>query len=687
MGTALTSYALVDVFGVRDGRLLTMASRDARPGTPKWRWERIDPGRTGASGDLAKIFKNDPVKSPGVFAPPRAPAPEAALLVREVIQNSWDAALESREGASWPTGAPPFKLRFRFDSVSGKQRDAIVEHLGLQELAFRARFVGARRSLGLSESDCLASLDGDDELSLLYITEEAAGGMHGPWNGDDSKLYLALCSIGITPDTQERGGSYGYGKAGLIRGSRIRSVIAYTCFAERRETDTGVTRRLLGMTYWGQHKLGDVSYTGSARFDSPDPKSPDINGLPFINEAADRIAERLGMPIRSPGVPADLGTTILLLQPTVRAGDLVAATERYWWPALMEPSLRFNVEVVDETGRIHHPKPNSNEDLRPFITAYEGAMMNQDNSRDNLRVKSFRAVGEYPDPGTLGIVADNPGWSYPQYTDSDSDVDHKSLIALVRKPRMVVEYYEAGRIAPYVRGTFVASDSINEPLRLTEPKSHDAWQTTSASGDIPHDYAELSRTVLQRIEMHVNRFRRDLKPKPKPAEDLRLPEFDRIMRRLLAGSAPGATPPLVDKRPLSIRPGGRIKAAADGRLYLQGTAEIEFSEHYHAENNGQVNGRDENEGSEESKTANEEGEEVEVSIRYRFVEDNALGEYVELEVESPHGFNRHPDRADTFRGRLKPGIVAEFQYLSDEYDSSWTGKLSVDAELISAEDS
>ena len=75
-----------------------MATDRSNP-DPLWCWEKIDPSRAAAAGDLAKMFKNEPVKTPGVLAED-APAPEATLLVREAIQNSWDAALESREESS-----------------------------------------------------------------------------------------------------------------------------------------------------------------------------------------------------------------------------------------------------------------------------------------------------------------------------------------------------------------------------------------------------------------------------------------------------------------------------------------------------------------------------------------------------------------------------------------------------------
>ena len=627
----------------------------------RWQWEQIDPNRTGASGDLSKIFRNEPVKVPGVFAV-NAPADEAALLVREAIQNSWDAALESREEsrAALEVVAPgEFEVCFTFKSFTGRERAERVENLGLRELSERAASVTSRDSLGLTSDDCLAHLEDDEELRLLEISETAGGGMHGAWSGDESKLWMALCSIGITPDTAGRGGSYGYGKSGLIRGSAIRVVIAYTCFAERPD-EPGVTRRLLGMTYWDRHKIDGMSYTGAARFG--DAASGGTAPQPFTNENADRIAEQLDLAVRRPDMPAERGTTLLLVEPRVQVPDLLAATERYWWPALEESSLRFHVRVVDESGESHYPRPRSNADLRPFIDAYEIAMTPQDNRRPDARRCRIRSIGAYDTPGDLGLRAEIPGWSYPEHSETESDVDHRSLIALVRGPRMVVEYYEVGRTAPYVRGTFVADDSINEPLRRTEPKAHDAWQTRSAPGDVRPDHAALARGLLQRIKSQVNNYRGALKPLPKPAERLRLPEFDRIMRSLLGGRGSGSRLPLPESRPFSISPGERLESSPGGQLRLAGTAVVEFSEHHDA--------------------SVEEGDEIEVSIRYRFMEDGQAGDRAELAIEAPKGFMPVPGRSDTFRGRLGSGSSARFEYLSAEYDADWTGKLFVSADLV-----
>ncbi len=308
----------------------------------KWCWDPVDANRPSVSGDLAKVFRNESVKAPGVFGHDK-PADAAALLAREAIQNAWDAALEAREPLP-PEVILPFVIRFRFVTATGDRRDGLVSALGLRDLAARVAEVDDRPGLGLDTQDCLSTIEEGGGLRLLEIAESAGGGMHGPWEGKQSKLWLALCSSGYTNKPIGGGGSYGYGKAGLIRASAIRQVVAYTCHKERPE-DPGVTRRLLGMTYWGDHSVDGCDFTGLAHFG----RSDDARRiLPWENDDADRVAMELGLARRAPEVPEQLGTTMLVTDPTVVAGDLNRAVERYWWPALMEADLQFHVEVEDD---------------------------------------------------------------------------------------------------------------------------------------------------------------------------------------------------------------------------------------------------------------------------------------------------------------------------------------------------
>ena len=627
-----------------------------------WHWETIDPNRLNASGNLAKAFKNEVPKAPGVFAR-GAPSDEATLLVREAIQNSWDSALEMRkELRNSGAEVQPFEVRFKFRSVSGQDRENLVRSLGLRELAQRVAEVNNNSRLGLGSIGCLEQLDKPGNLKLLEVVEQSAGGMYGPWKGNQSKLALALSSTGVTSDVEGRGGSYGYGKAGLIRGSATRTVVAYTCFTER-PNDPGITRRLLGMTYWDTHDLGSDSFVGSARLGQHDDAGPTV---PFVNEHADEYAHGLGLTLRDPTIPVDLGTSFLIVEPTVNPADLINAVERNWWPALMEPSLQFNVVVEGIDGTLHHPRPQSNSTLRSFYSAYEAATVPQDNKSKYIRTRNLNPIGDFSTPGVVGLVADLTDWSYPEDAVGDSASNHCSLVALVRSPRMVVEYLQAGNSVPYIRGCFVADESINEPLRQTEPKTHDSWQQRVASGDFNQEYADLAKQIVSRIKKNLNDFRNNLRPPPKPSEDVRLPVFDRLLRTLLIGGG-GDRVPVPEERPFAIHPGGKLTVAAEGKLRIAGVARISFGPNL---------------------TPGDELKEVEVKIRYRFREGDSIGrEAAVLLVQEPPGWHLLAGRVDTYRGYLRLGESAEFRYESDDYDPEWTGYLSVTANFVARQDS
>ena len=492
-------------------------------------------------------------------------------------------------------------------------------------------------------------------LPYLLIQESGTTGMYGPWSGDRSKMYLALATVSFHAKRGGTGGSYGYGKSGLIRGSAARTVVAYTCFRERHD-DPGVTRRLLGMAYWGQHHLGHGSYTGFARFGRA--RGPD-DIVPFKNEKADKIAAGLGIPVRDSEFPEQLGTTFLLIDPTVGPADLVQAIERSWWPAL-ESGKDFHAVVETVEGRESCPRPRMDDVLATFLEAYEVATAPPDNRRSDRKQVVLRSIGSFPRPGVLGLVADPAGWSYPEQTEPSGNevIEHRSLVALIRKPRMVVEYYEAGRTAPYVRGVFVADDSVDEALRTTEPKGHDAWQTTaSESDDIAPSATQCAKQIVARIKTAVGDFRQQLKPERHRHDDYVLPAFDGAMRRLLGGPA-RPRPPEPEPRPVAIRPDWKLMQVAADSLRVSGSVSFSLTDH-----------------------APDDEAEIAVSIRYVFVEDDRTGDDAEITVDPPAGF-RAPGGSNGFVGRLARGVEARFRFETEPYRNDWTGELRANAELV-----
>ncbi len=636
----------------------------------RWCWEPFDPDRTSLSGDISKLFRNEPVKVPGVLAV-NAPPSEASVLAREVIQNSWDSALEVQKdrGRDASVGKPDgdvdagyagFELDFEFRSLLGDGKTRLISALALKDLVERkdacevpngdtSGDFDAREILGLPPHSCLDKLDDQSvPLELLFISETGTTGMYGPW-GKDSRMYLALASVGYTPK-KEGGGSFGYGKAGMIRGSGTRTVIAYSCFRSH-DDDPGVTRRLFGMTYWGEHEVDEDHYVGFARFGSV---QHDGSVRPFENEEADAVADSMGIAKRDPGDPIEYGTTFLVVDPTVRPADLCRAVERNWWPALEDPELDFSVTIRPADGRILIPRPKQDVVLRSFIRAYEVATVPQDNPRSEERRFDMRAPGK----GRLGLVADLEGWSYPEASGAVGVLGaDRSLVALMRTPRMVVEYYEVGRAAtrPLVRGVFLADDDIDEALRDTEPKGHDRW-LTEPSETASEKAVSVARSVLQKIKSNVAAFRSTLRPPPRPREKIVLPVFDRMMRQLLRGDGRSAPPPQ-GPRPFSISVTPMAEVVDDDKVRVSGQAAYGLSNDH-----------------------SDEECQVRIQLRYVLDEDGAAGTDVKLEIEPPPGFERG-SRDGVYVGELRKGDSAVFDFVSDSYSALWTGRFTAIADL------
>ena len=155
-----------------------------------------------------------------------------------------------------------------------------------------------------------------------------------------------------------------------------------------------------------------------------------------------RSVWRCGIQIRT-----STATTFLVVDPAVEPEDLQHAVERYWWPALQDDSISFDVSVIAADGVKHPPRPKKNPDLQPFIRAYEIATVPQDNRTPQAHRTVLQRIGEFKKPGTVGLVAETTAGPTPGRLKlkENGSVEHRSLVALLRKPRMVVEYYEAAR--------------------------------------------------------------------------------------------------------------------------------------------------------------------------------------------------------------------------------------------------
>jgi hypothetical protein len=495
----------------------------------------------------------------------------AELLCREVIQNSWDAAQEYRKLDS----SHQFKMVFRFSNASNTDLEKQRRALGISEIRDNI----SNSDLGTPEKETVETgfVSETKEAQVLYIEDFGAHGLSGhPRHNKRSHLYKALYAFGITSKDKGEagGGSYGFGKSAFIRASKTHTVIAYTCFSPTLQDR--VTRRLVGWSWWEGHvnKKLDEERSGRAIFGvfSTQDSSGSIHVEPYVDAAADSLAADLGIEPRVPGSLQRNGTTLMLLDPTVDPQDLLAAIEKFWWPALVDNLL--TISVIDYDGAEHHPKPRQNSSLQPYIRAYELATSPADAKLPPSEFKDEvkTSIG-HSSTSLIGQVA---GVGIENDLDYLEDDEFKPSVALIRGPRMVIQYLESfqRRRVP-IRAAFVTASEnniVDSLLKDTEPPAHDVWDETS-SDDIAKDATAMANFVIKQIRGSIGKFANALQPKI-DSTNKRISLFSKFFGQLL-GDGGGDPPPTGSRFDVSLKYGKRgLKIADDGQIYYQADVDI-----------------------------------------------------------------------------------------------------------------
>lgn len=473
---------------------------------------------------------------------------DTALLAREAVQNSSDAA--RRFGQSHPEAQ--YRAVFRFVDFVGDEKAAMVEALDLEGLGtWRKRY--KKDPAPGSALDSLNDLR--KPLRLLYVEDYGTHGLFGnPEHFMESHLFMALYYVGVSTKPADDGGQYGFGKSALERAGRTHSVIAHSAFEEQAD-DPGVTSRLIGFTWWSNTQEGKAMYEGRGRFSDPSANSQGDVPVPFANGVADEIAQILGFPKRDASKLDELGTSFLVIDPSIEPAALVRQLEMWWWPALEEHKL--DVQVISPDGEVLTPKPAANPFVAQFLKPYRIATGLDTPGDANLerlasRLWRDRSGRGGADLGRLGLTVVEDGVA----EGVDMENSSSPLVAFMRGPRMVIRYEKYQRKHVPIRGVFVASDRINGLLKETEPSSHDMW-STNPSSDIPEEATLTAKDVQEKIRRSVNEFARDTTPPP-PKTNKALGEFSKLMSGIVGTKRGGGPNPPRGGEPISIKyPAGR----------------------------------------------------------------------------------------------------------------------------------
>jgi hypothetical protein len=608
----------------------------------KWHWTEIsDLG--GAEGGLAgKVFRN----IDGL-------APED-LLAREVIQNSWDASRKLNETLG-KKGKVPFQMEFKFKSLKGKEKASFIESSGMLEIYEQSQFM--KRNEAEKAKNEFDRILKKDSLDILICSDFGAHGLYGSMDlKSKSILFRAIFMFGGTGKDSDSGsgGSYGFGKSAFIKGSTIGTVFAYSSFAPFEGDKT--TRRFIGASFWGSHAMPDgKELEGRAFFGNPRAKK---QGWPFEDDLADKMASSIGMDVRDSSEPSKYGTSLLLVQPQVSPEVLLRSIEKWWWPAIIDGDME--ISVVTSDSKTLYPRPKLNTFVAPFLRPYEIA---SDRAKiSSVLNESMISSGWQSVNGIdLGKAVLRVATEEELNLEPEGENDRFPKIALMRSPKMIIEYkaYERRRVP--IRGVFVASSGADDHLKNTEPAQHDHWDVKSAP-DIPEISTSVAAGVMNKLSTGLGKFIDEVNP-PAPNERETLNLYSDLMKGFLSGKKAGPPPaPPATKMPI----------------------EIQFTEAPFAKaHKDQVSTKSKFKISISPNSKLDEYQ-VRVTADFQILEDESdSGEkwpcHVSL-VKANKEFK--VVSSNELVGKLKRGEVLEVAVESDLYEARWTSKLKPQVQII-----
>lgn len=462
----------------------------------KWVFEP-SPDMGGASGEGF----NNPLMGSGMEP--------AADLAREVIQNSTDAQVTGEK----------VRVEFRRVTLTGKAKQDFVKAMGLDPA------LTSRRSyLNLPRGSCLETLaDAMEPLQLLYIEDYGTCGLHGLPTSRKSHFNRLLLSLGDgskSTEAEGSGGSYGFGKSACSSNSRIHTIVAYSVFDPALSGVSAKNHaRMMGCGYFRSHDHQDEEFTGRAWFGNP--LKGGGKAEPLVDDEAHEYAERLGFKRRD---LSERGTSLLIVDCGVDCEMLRGAIEEWWWPRLLDDELGLDVTLYEQDQRLPPPRPRKRADLRPFIECFDLAIGRSMPTGQHQKAGSFyrlheRHLGEY----AFTVLGEEGA--------KDEQLSEKlGCVALIRRPRMVIEYMNVGGALPLpCVGAFVAGPDIDTFLKRSEPATHSKWDPKSNRlSELGPEARDIVVKVLQRLKTGLRQFANAAMPQA-PTQELRLKSLERLL--------------------------------------------------------------------------------------------------------------------------------------------------------------
>jgi len=402
----------------------------------------------------------------------RPSADGLTMLIREAVQNSWDARC----------GDEAIRFQAHFYELDGGTKSRILGEVfddmapGL-DICEELKKPGGLRVLAISDFGTLG-LGGNTRADLVSS------------DGAPTHFIDLVRNLGRRTDREFSGGTYGFGKAAAFWASRIKTVAIHSKFKIGDEVRSRFIVTALGQQFasaedvprqcTGRHWWGKLS--GDPQIAEP------IEGADADAMAA--LFQKFDLRQSS-----ETGTTLFIiapglsnLEPQPAMHRISAVLRYYFWPKLVDgpngtPTMKF--EVLYEGVELPQKSIALDDELQMFSNAFRAAQRGTD-----ANVKVTERFANKPKRQLIGktafvreltqtvldpIPTAEEGDDQLPLVEFERPLRH---IALMREPHFVVRY-EIGpptplNLAEYA-GVFLTDSSQDRVFAKAEPPTHDDW--------------------------------------------------------------------------------------------------------------------------------------------------------------------------------------------------------------------